>query len=293
MRITRALGLLVVVLGVSAALVVMAPLARAQWDAHKPRLRQDLIRLADFGSGSAIGAAVRDVEEADVSRDKLPSSAGAVVEDVRPDSPAARAGLQDGDVIVEFDGEKVRSARQLIRLVRETPDGRSVRMVIVRDSRRSEMEVKPEADGPGPMSLRPGALDESMRDLAELGQRFHFDMRDFDGPMFNRSRLGVTVEELTPQLASFFGVKDGVLVSSVREDSPAASAGLRAGDVITAVNQNAVATREDLVRVLRDMDEERDVTIELTRDHKPLSVKATLEAQATGHGRRARLRSAV
>lgn len=293
MRMTRALGLLVVVLGVGAAFVVMAPLARAQWDAHRPRLRQDLIRLADFGSGSAIGAAVRDVEQADVTRGKLPSSAGAVIEDVRPGSPAAKAGLQNGDVIVEFDAEKVRSARQLIRLVRETPDGRSVRVAIVRDGRRSEMEVTPVGDGLGPMSMRPRALDESFRDLAELGQRFHFDMRDFGGPMFNRSRLGVTVEDLTPQLASFFGVKNGVLVSSVRDDSPGASAGLRAGDVITALNQHAVAAREDLLRVLRDMDEERDVTIELTRDHKPMSVKATLEAAATGHGRRARLRSAV
>lgn len=249
--------------------------------------------MADFGSDSAIGASVRDVEQADVSRSKLPALTGALVEDVRADSPAAKAGLQNGDVIVEFDGETVRSARQLTRLVRETPEGRSVHMAVMRDGRRTELDVTPASDG-SKMSRHHDAFDEPMRNLAELGRRFNFDRHDFDGPVPGQGRLGVTVEELTPQLAAFFGVKDGVLVSGVREnDSPAARAGIKAGDVITAVNQRPVATRNDLLRILRDADDDREATIELTREHKTMTVKATLDAPGTGHGRRARLRTAA
>ena len=92
---------------------------------------------------------------------------------------------------------------------------------------------------------------------------------------FGRGRLGVTVQELTPDLAAYFGVKDGLLVNSVQADSPAAKAGIKAGDVIGSVNGKAVVTPGELVKELADKDGE--VTIGVTRDKKPLSLKAALE----------------
>jgi membrane-associated protease RseP (regulator of RpoE activity) len=93
--------------------------------------------------------------------------------------------------------------------------------------------------------------------------------------MVGRGRLGVNVQELTPDLAAYFGVKDGLLVNSVQADTPAAKAGFKAGDVIGTVNGKAVTTPNELVRELADKD--GDVTIGVTRDKKPLSLKATLE----------------
>src|SRR5205814_97864 len=78
---------------------------------------------------------------------------------------------------------------------------------------------------------------------------FSFALPQLDG----RGRLGVTLEELTPQLAKYFGAKDGVLIASVREDSPASRAGLKAGDVITKVNNEPVGSRDDLMRLVRDV----------------------------------------
>jgi membrane-associated protease RseP (regulator of RpoE activity) len=97
--------------------------------------------------------------------------------------------------------------------------------------------------------------------------------------MLGRGRLGVNVQELTPDLAAYFGVKDGLLVNSVQADTPAAKAGLKAGDVIGTVNGKAVTTPNELIKELADKD--GDVTIGVTRDKKPLSLKATLEPRKT------------
>ena len=90
-----------------------------------------------------------------------------------------------------------------------------------------------------------------------------------------RGRLGVNVQDLTPDLAAYFGVKDGLLVNSVQADTPAAKAGLKAGDVIGTVNGKAVLSSSELVKELAD--KEGEVTIGVTRDKKAISLKATLE----------------
>jgi S1-C subfamily serine protease len=97
--------------------------------------------------------------------------------------------------------------------------------------------------------------------------------------MQGRGRLGVNVQELTPELAAYFGVKDGLLVNSVEADTPAAKAGIKAGDVIGTVNGKAVATTPELIKELGD--KEGEVTIGVTRDKKALSLKATLEPRKT------------
>jgi S1-C subfamily serine protease len=111
----------------------------------------------------------------------------------------------------------------------------------------------------------------------------------FDPPAFNfdfdmlpgtaRGRLGVQAETLTPQLAEYFGVKDGgVLVSGVTENSPAAKAGIKAGDVITSIDGGRVRDYDDLVREVRDKTGE--VTVGIVRDKKESSLKTTIEQPA-------------
>jgi serine protease Do/serine protease DegQ len=113
---------------------------------------------------------------------------------------------------------------------------------------------------------------------------FDFDM--WPGPTSPRSRLGVQLGELTPQLADYFGATDGgVLVSSVTKDSAAEKAGLKAGDVITSVNGDRVRNTDDLIDELRDT-EGREVTIGILRDKKEATIKATIEAAARPARRR-------
>jgi serine protease Do len=246
------------------------------------------------GRGGRIGVSARDLDPAEADRQKL--QGGVVIDEVQPDSPAEKAGLKRTDVIVEFDGEHVRSARQFSRLVQETAAGRTVKATIVRDGRRSDVELTPAEGRAGDgflfdRSNRGDRLGDLGRDLGDLGDRlgglapfagrvppfdFRFDM-DLPGMSSSRGRLGVTVDELTNQLATYFGVKDGVLVSAVTEGSAADQAGLKAGDVITSINGERIRSRDELTQSLRDVKDDGEVTIGIVRGGKESSLKAKLE----------------
>jgi serine protease Do len=274
------------------------------------------------GGGPRLGIQIRDVAKDDVAKLKLAGQAGVVVEEVTKDSAAEKAGVKAGDVVVQFDGETVRSAAQLTRVVRETAPDRTVKMAVTREGRRIEMDVTPSSAGeamtmfidqdriradvekemqsvhekmkdlhlerkiaPGaPMphaAPMPGAPGGPMRWKMERpeGGTFQF-FGEGEGPMAMafgaaRGRLGVSVQSLTPELAGYFGVKDGVLVSAVQADTPAAKAGLKAGDVITSVDDKAIGAPGELVDALRA--KEGEVTLGVTRDKKAMSLKATIE----------------
>src|SRR4030095_14238398 len=104
-----------------AAALIFAPSASAQRDGDRLSNRWQLDGLVLEGPGSTIGVTVRELSADDALRAKVQASDGVLVDSVRESTPASRAGLKNGDVVVEFDGERPRSARQLTRLVRETP----------------------------------------------------------------------------------------------------------------------------------------------------------------------------
>lgn len=277
MRLLRLLGVLVVVAGIGSLVY-----AQGRPSDGSERGLRALTVLA--GRGAEIGVTIGDV----VSAEKGPAPAGGVVvEDVRADGPADKAGVKRADVIVEFDGEHVRSARQFTRLVQETAPGRTVKATIVRDGQRKDVQITPDdgRHGNDDTVLDGSWLRQSFPDLGRLTDRvlpFNFDNHNFSymlPQLDGRGRLGVSVEELTPQLATYFGAKEGVLVASVTEDSPASRAGLKAGDVITKVNNEPVRSRDDLVRVLRDARDGGDVTIAIVRDKKESTVTAKLESR--------------
>jgi serine protease Do len=228
------------------------------------------------GPGSSIGVTVRETTAEDVKAAKLPGPEGVVVESVRTGSPAEKAGFRAGDIVVEFDRERVRSVRHFTRVVRETPPRRTVSAVVVRGASRQTLEVVPEVTGDFTTELQDG-LRFRLRDGREL-RSFNFNLNpdQFLRRGFARPTLGVTVTPLTTQLADYFGVKEGALVSSVETGSPAAEAGIRAGDVITAVNGRSVTTAADVSNALQQAGVETGVDISVTRDKKQLMLKATL-----------------
>jgi serine protease Do len=281
-RGTMLAGLLVVAATAAlGAAVVPQDGAPGQRDTAGPGARQEGERarvpraLEILGAREVhIGVSVRDLEG--------DQAAGARVDEVRADGPAAKAGLQAGDVIVEFDGERVRSARHPSRLVAETPAGRTVRATVLRGGTRHELQVAPEAgatawaDGPMRFTIPGLHMDErSFRVERPDGQGGDRGFELFVEP--GRGRLGIGTQELTPQLADYFGTSGGVLVTRVDEGSPAAKAGLRAGDVITTVNERPVASPIELRRELARAAEGDDVSIGYTRDRKSATTKAELE----------------
>ena len=194
-----------------------------------------------------LGVTLKDVS-ADKVRDlKLPGEYGALVANVDADSPAAKAGLQKGDVIVEFAGERVRSEAQLRRLIHETPAGRTVSLQVIRDGQARALNAKLES--------RSNYFDIQVPEIhiPPINPQL-FDYRGFNFQFGGGPSLGISGDELTTQLASDFGVKQGkgVLVREVVVGSAAEKAGLKAGDVIVAVDGKSVATVTELRQATRD-----------------------------------------
>jgi len=172
-----------------------------------------------------LGVVVQQVTSSVADSLDLQEGQGALVSEVLAESPAARAGIRRGDVILRFGGKAVLEVRDLPRLVAETPVG-------------SETEVGIQRDGqPLTVRVRVGALREER--LARL--------RPQDSP------FGLTVQNLTPEVAKDLGVPEGtgVAVTGVIPGSPADGAGLRRGDVILEANRKPVKTREEFDTVLR------------------------------------------
>ena len=250
--------------------------------AERPAIAGGHLMMLD-GRGSQLGVMVRDLDG-----DAAAKAGGVQIDEVTPESPAAKAGLKAGDIVTEYDGERVRSARQFTRLVQETPDGRSVRMAILRNGQKQTIDATPEArgfswmgvDGDRIMRDAERGFREGMRGFHMDAPSFNFRFDDFPGMrMTPRARLGVAVEGMSSQLAEYFGAKQGgALVSGVTAESPAAKAGIKAGDVITTVNGNRVQDAGDLIRELAAAQSD-EVTLGLLRDKKDTTVKATLEAR--------------
>lgn len=258
-----------VVIALGAAALVLAPAGEAQVRGRRmaPGI-EGFDRFMLQGPGSEIGVSVRELRSDEVSSAR---PEGVMVEEVRADSPASRAGIRVADLVVEFDGERVRSVRQFTRLVRETPPGRAVKTTIVRDGSRQMLDITPQ-EGRQLSMVLPDIGREIERGMRALPRDFDFDLRLPASP----ARLGVTLTPLGDQLAVYFGAKEGVLVSAVEPDSPAAQAGVRAGDVIIAMAGRAVREPADVMDAIRDTESGSALEIRIVREKKELTVKATI-----------------
>jgi serine protease Do len=246
------------------------------------------VEIVRFGGGSFLGVGLEEVED---------GTRGAKVKTVEPDSAAEKAGIRDGDVITRFDGESVRSVRQLTRLVRETPAGRSVDVEVTRGGATKTLTATLDEN---PHRIHEGLLgDENIfvPDLEDLDVEIDVPHRlpHAVGPQVfqwhgdgdhdfttawspRRPRLGIRFLEIEGQLADYFGLSadEGVLVSSVGEDTPAAEAGIRAGDVVLEVDGKAIRDAEDLMKAVGAAEADRPLTVQLLRDEKPLDVEVVL-----------------
>src|SRR5581483_203973 len=225
--------------------------------------------------GSRLGVVLGDVTSESVKELKLPAEAGAIVKEVQEGSPAAKAGLEKNDVILQFAGERVRSVAQLTRLVRETPPGRSVNIEISRGGQTRTLSAKLEA------STNQYYFNTRVPvPHVEIPSFKRFDYFFRTGPT-----LGISGDELTTQLANYFGVKQGkgVLVREVVVGSAAEKAGLKAGDVIVQVEGKPVSSVSELRHALEagTTDEKRKLSLTIVRDRREQTVTVEMDKPTT------------
>lgn len=236
--------------------------------------------------GSFLGVYAEDINRENMGRYGLREARGAGITSVVKDSPAEKAGLRKDDVILRFDNETVTSVRKLNRLVSEVAPDQTVRLGISRGGSEQEVAVtigKRENQFTGWRDLQGQILTpEGKWKLEKPEGKWKLEGPEGLGPgkdiftyaFGNYRRIGVSTTTLTKQLAEYFGVTDGVLVTSVTEDGPAAKAGIKAGDVITSVDGEKVDSAGDLSRAL-NKNKEGDVTLTVVRDKSQRSIRVT------------------
>lgn len=213
-----------------------------------------------------LGVAIQDVTPR-LARDKeLKVKEGAYVNEVVEDSPADSAGIKEGDVVTEFNGKKIEIAEDLTQAVRSTKPGTKVSITV---NRKGEKKTLTASVGKNKSSM-PFAIAAPHPPRVIINRIGKIE--------------GMELMELNKQLGDYFEAPNGrgVLVKEVEEESNAAKAGIKAGDIITKVGDEPIKRFDDVTEALEDADEGDKVTIEYIRKGKKNT--ATLEISEHNYG---------
>ena len=237
--------------------------------------------------GSYLGIQTENISKENFSKYGLPTVRGVGIDTVVENSPAAKAGLRKGDVIVKFEGEEVSSVVKLTRLISEVAPDHTAKITILRDGGEREISVTlgkreiPQFESGNftfnnmiPMTPR---IPRTMQ-TAPLPPLGSGDSNVFIWRGGANRQIGVGVTSLTKQLGDYFGIAEGkgLLINNVRENSPAAKAGLKAGDVIVEIDGKPAGTMTDLIRALNEKSE-GGVAVTFIRDRNRQTVNITPE----------------
>jgi serine protease Do len=222
------------------------------------------------GSGSFLGVGIQEIDSDRAKELKVPEEGAVEVTRIAPDSPAEKAGIKTGDVVTEYNGERVDGMDQFSRMVRETPAGREVKIGIVRNGARQTVTAK--------IASRPVIAGQLIPAPVQEPFEFRFPDMPQSRMTWRSAVLGIEAEALEGQLADFFGVKEGVLVRTVASGSAAERAGIKAGDVIVRVNDAKVATPAEISVHLRGL-RGHPISVVVVRDRKEISVMLIASAR--------------
>jgi len=240
--------------------------------------------------GSYLGVGVAEIDAERAKALNMKEARGVEITNVDEDSPADKAGIKKGDVVLEYNGQRIEGTEQFVRVVHETPVDRQVRLVVWRGGssqtltaaigHRGGTYVHSEDDGDVTVEIPPMPEMPPMPEIPVMPSVPDFSHLWGSG---HRALLGVETEALQSQLAAYFGVKEGVLVRSVARNSAAEKSGMRAGDVITKVDGEAVTSTQDLVNALsRVARAKKPFPIVVVRDRKEMTLTVTLETGGGG-----------
>ncbi len=265
----------IICLGAPLAMAAPAPQGSSQVPQARRAPRVEVYQTTD-SKVPFLGVNIQEVNDDRAGELSLSEARGAEITSVVDGTAAAKAGLRKGDVVLEYNGTRLEGPEQFIRLVRETPVGRGFALQASRDG-----EVKTLT---GTMGSRKGAFIK----LKKGGKEHLIEFPDFDVPdiripdiphlstNWRSSKLGVVTESVSGEFAEYFGVEEGVLVRSVAEDSPAKRAGVKAGDVITEVNETSVESPREITSAMREL-ESREFEIRVMRERKELALLVSLD----------------
>jgi len=189
----------------------------------------------------------------------LKEAKGALISQVMPDSPAERAGLRQGDIIVEFNGKVVDEFHDLPKMVNVQPVGSKAKIKIIRDGEAKTVEVV----------------------LGEQKERTAGVTTDEEGKTAETPKLGIKIQNITPDIAEGLGLEaqEGVVITEVASDSPAQKAGLRQGDVVLEVNRKPVKETSQFAEAVKEAKTDKPLLLLVQRGKNTLYVPVKWETE--------------
>jgi serine protease Do len=251
-----------------------------------PKIETDDLNILIGDDGSSwLGVETHEVTADRAKELKLSAERGVVLGKIVPDSPAAKAGLKENDVVTEINGQRVEGAAQFRRMIHEIPAGRTIQLTVWRDGRTQTITATLGKSEQGRHAMKmmtpaPGTFAFRMPEMPEIPSM------EWNGSLLHggQPRLGIDAEDLSGQLGAFFGAPDGegILVRDVAAGSPAEKAGVKAGDVITSLNGERIRTVGELREKLSAKRDDKDRTVKLgvLRNKSEISLNVELPAAA-------------
>jgi S1-C subfamily serine protease len=238
-----------------------------------------------------LGVDLRDVTADRLEALKLKEVRGAEIIMVDHDAPAGKAGLREHDVLLRINGQVLEGEEQTRRILRESPPGTTIVLLVSRDGQQMTVttqtanreEVERNAwerhlTVPEPALVAPDGMGVDLfGDVPLVGSPPARGNGLLGVTVLSSSYTGATLETISTQLAEFFGGA-GLLVRSVEASSPAATAGLRAGDVVVRVNARTVTSSGDWTRVIRE-NQGRQLTVVVLRERREQTLQLTPDAK--------------
>lgn len=266
-KVLTAIVAIVICLGLTAAFVVGKPQSRSSKDNSKSTESKNTSKSPWLGvMTQTVDDDIADAFEVDVDY-------GAIINEIVQDSPAEDADLEEGDVIISYNGQKVWDSDDLTDFIEESENGAKATLGIMRDGKELTVAVE--------LGSRPRNSSWSLSRNNKTPGVYWFNGPD-DMRVFHWSGggyIGVQLTELTDQLGQYFGVTgdEGVLITEVNEDSPAEKAGLKAGDVITAINNQEVSDYGDVKETVSESEKGDKLAVTIIRDKKTQTVEVEVE----------------
>jgi serine protease Do len=242
--------------------------------------------VMDEDGPSWLGVETREVTSENAKELKLPAERGVVVGRIAPDSPAAKAGLKEKDVITEVNGQRVEGSAQFRRMIHEVPAGRTVQLTVWRDARSQTLSATLGLAVEGQRirtNVAPSTFAFRIPDLPEVPEIPSMEWNSGEMMVFPGAhpRLGIDAEDISGQLGAYFGAPEGegVLVRNVNAGSAAEKAGVKAGDVITSFNGERIRSLGDLREKLSAKNDDKPAKLSVLRNKSEVTVTVDLPTQ--------------
>ena len=212
-----------------------------------------------YNDGAWLGIYMQSVDDELAEKFELTQKYGVFVNEVIDDSPAKEAGIKDGDIIIFLNGQKITDSDELVEILEEKDVDDEVTVKVVRDGDEKDITVT--------LGVKPDDkyYYQKYYKSPKLQKKFiHLDVNE------STSYMGVVLSDLSRQLGDYFGVKKGrgALITEVEEESPAEKAGLKAGDVIIAIDDETVKDHDDVVELVTEKEAGDQASVKIIRDKK-------------------------